>query len=340
MTITESPDFQPFSPPSPTIEGGLRYWVEKGLEPIAHLLKDDSTTNIFMPRYDRIFVDGASGRSLVEGGYRSDSVFRNAIHSLARQTDQSFDERHPRLLTVLPDGSRLTAICPPLSPFTALTIRMFPKVRFTLDSLQSNGAFSVDCLALLRRLIDEGHNILVAGSTNSGKTTLLNAMCQHIPRDRYENILIVEDTPEISLVDWPMVTRMEVPDTLRHEGEGDFLADLGTLIETALRYSPDRIIVGEIRTGNAASAFYDALNTGHRGVCATIHANGTDDGIKRLSNLVSRSSTVPYNDILDDLRGFIDCVVFVHKNPITLTRRIERIEGFGENRNDIHYLAK
>jgi pilus assembly protein CpaF len=219
----------------------------------------------------------------------------------------------------LPDGSRLHAVIPPLAvDGPCVTIRRFGARAVALDE------FGVDGIAatFLRWSVAAGWNLLVAGATSAGKTTLLNALSQTIPHD--ERIVTIEETAELRLAQ-PHVVRLEARPP-NAEGAGG--VTVRSLVRAALRMRPDRLVVGEVRAGEALDML-QALNTGHDGSMSTIHANGPAEALARLETLVLLAdSGLPLNAVRAQMASSLDAVVFVARGSGG-DRRVEAIAEVG-----------
>jgi len=181
----------------------------------------------------------------------------------------------------LPDGSRLAAVLPPVvRPYPSVTIRKFSKVRFTVADLIQAGAMTTEIGEMLSGYIEAGKTILISGGTGSGKTTLLNALADFIPEE--ERIVVIEDTSELR-IGKPNLLASECQ-TESHTGTVSF----NDLLKAALRWRPDRIILGEVR-GEEARTLLDSFNTGHAGSMATIHASSAVKALRRFGELAMRS---------------------------------------------------
>ena len=239
---------------------------------------------------------------------------RTGLEVIANQLGKKLDEDNPLLHAQLPDGSRLAAVIPPVvRPAPALTIRKFPSRHFTIDDLIARGTLSRPLADLLATEIRTGKTLLISGGTSTGKTTMLRALAAAIPDD--QRIVIIEDTSELHL---------HKPNLLSAECQTDtFKASItfDDLLKSALRWRPDRIILGEVR-GVEARTLLDSLNTGHTGSLATIHANSTLRALRRFANLVLRShSQATFEDIEAEIAEAVNYVVHIERE---LGRRVIR----------------
>ena len=250
------------------------------LQPIKALLLDDTVSEI---------MGNPNGQWWFERRGRlehSEIVFdakalRTGLEVIANKLSRKLDEAHPLLNAQLPDGSRLAAVLPPVvRPNPAVTIRKFSKVRFTVVDLIQTGAMDEEIGDLLSGYIEAGKTMLISGGTGSGKTTLLNALADFIPEQ--ERIVVIEDTSELR-IGKPNLLASECQ-TESHMGAVSF----NDLLKAALRWRPDRIILGEVR-GEEARTLLDSFNTGHAGSMATIHASSAVKALRRFGELAMRS---------------------------------------------------
>ena len=276
------------------------------LSPIQSLLDDDRVTNIMVNRYDDIWADDLErGMYKTALAFADDAAVATLIEQIANALAQYFDPvKTPIINARLPDGSRVCATLPAATPTgCTLSIRLHRRRGLDLERLEQGGTINTAIKELLLEAVTRGDNLLVSGATNSGKTTLLNALSFAIPQ--HERIVVCEDVAEIKL-NAPNVIQMEAQ---RHESEDTPSLTLASLLATSLRQRPDRIIVGEIREPDAAEVFFQALNTGHRGVCTTLHANGARAALKRLVSLTMGRSTLPFEVIEAEYLHNLDLVL-------------------------------
>lgn len=244
------------------------------------------------------------------------------LEVVANKLQKRLDPSHPLLHAQLPDGSRLAAVIPPVvRPGPALVIRKFNSRHFTVKDLIEHGTLTSGLAEILRREISQGKTILISGGTGTGKTTLLNILAGYIPDS--QRIVIIEDTSELT-IQKPNVLAVECQrDTYREEVSFDHL------LKGALRWRPDRIILGEVR-GSEARTLLDSFNTGHAGSLATIHANSARKALRRFANLVMRShSQVTLEDVEAEIGDAVDYIIHVERGfRHRYIREVIAIEGY------------
>src|SRR5882757_9507289 len=244
------------------------------------------------------------------------------LEVIANHLCKRLDEDNPLLHAQLPDGSRIAAVIPPVvRPAPALTIRKFTSRRYTVDDLIARGTLTRSLADYLGEQISNGKTLLISGGTGTGKTTLLNILAQAIPEQ--ERIIVIEDTAEL---------RIEKPNVLAVECQTDtFKARISfdDLLKSALRWRPDRIILGEVR-GIEARTLLDSFNTGHAGSLATIHANSAEKALHRFANLVMRNhAQTTFSDTEAEIAEAVDFVVHVERQPgRRIVREVLRLNGY------------
>jgi pilus assembly protein CpaF len=273
------------------------------IEPISPLLRDPSLTEIMINAPDAIYVEREGRILLTDRQFEDENHLMRAIDELVASTGHTLSLSEPILEARLPDGSRLTLVLPPVAvDGPMLTIRKFSTSPFELDDLIRYGSLSIEAAAFLRACIGARANLLIAGGSSSGKTTLLNALSTCITDD--ERIVTIEEAAELQLQQ-DHVCRLECI------GSGDKLMSLRDLVRHAVRMRPDRLIVGEVRGGEALDML-QALNTGHAGAMTTIHANSARDALSRLETLVLMAGLdLPVRAVRQQIRGAINLVVHV-----------------------------
>jgi pilus assembly protein CpaF len=279
------------------------------LKSIEHLILDDSISEVMVNGADRVFIEKAGFLQQVQGVSIGDKALMVAVKNIARRLGDDISESKPILDSRLPDGSRVAAVIPPCSlGGVTLTIRKFNTRHFEMEDLI--GAGTLD-RALANRLEDcvlTRKNILISGGTGSGKTTLASILGKFIPPE--ERILVIEDTAEIQLGHENLV-RFEA----RREQNGVPAVAIRDLLKAALRHRPDRIILGEIRGGEAFDLL-QLLNTGHSGTLSTIHANSAKQGLARFTSCVLQSGIeLPYRAIKTNIADSLNVIVQVERRP-------------------------
>ena len=254
-----------------------------GLGPLEPLLKDDSITDILVNGYDTVFVERAGRLQETPVRFKDERHLLRIIQKIVSAVGRRVDESSPFVDARLADGSRVNAIVPPLSiDGSTLSIRKFARVPISMERLIALGSVPAPVAEVLRAVVAAHLNVLISGGTGSGKTTLLNAMSAYI--DGAERVVTIEDSAELQLQQRHVV-RLETrpPNT---EGRGEVTQR--DLVKNALRMRPDRIIVGEVRAGEAFDML-QAMNTGHDGSMTTVHANTPRDALSRVEQMIGMS---------------------------------------------------
>jgi pilus assembly protein CpaF len=279
------------------------------LRPIEHLILDPDISEIMVNGPERIFIERAGHLQAVPGVRLSPESLMVAVKNIARRLGDDISEAKPILDSRLPDGSRIAAVIPPCSIHgVALTIRKFNSHRFRMKDLIEGGTLTADLATLLAGYVVQGKNILICGGTSSGKTTLANVLMEFIPN--HERIVLIEDTAEIQ-IQKENVLRLEA----RREQIGLPAVTTRDLLRATLRHRPDRIVVGEIRGGEAYDLL-QILNTGHSGTLSTIHANSAAQGISRFTACVLQSGIeLPYRAIKTNIADSLDIIIHVTRRP-------------------------
>ncbi len=275
-----------------------------GLGPLEPLLRDDTVTDILVNGPERVYVERHGKLEPTRQRFRDNAHLVNVAQRIASAVGRRIDESSPMVDARLPDGNRVNIVLAPLAlDGAAVSIRKFSRRSITLDVMAQQGNLSPAMAQLLEIAARTRLNIVISGGTGSGKTTLLNALSRLV--DRGERIITIEDTAELQLQQ-PHVVRLETrPPNL--EGSGEIAQR--ELLRNALRMRPDRIILGEVRGGEAFDML-QAMNTGHDGSMSTIHANNPRDALVRLENMVlMATSNLPSRAIRSQIAGAVDLVV-------------------------------
>jgi pilus assembly protein CpaF len=273
------------------------------LRPIAHLIEDPEVSEIMVNGSKRVFVEREGLLGEVADVHLDERNLQVAVKNIARALGDDVSEEQPILDARLPDGSRVAAVCPPCSVGgTTLTIRKFQTRFFTAEELVRIGTMTPDVLTTLRHAIAASANVLISGGTSTGKTTILNALVAFLPSDG--RIVVVEDTAELH-IEQANVVRFEARRAQPHAPA----ITIRDLLRTTLRHRPDRIIVGEVRGGEAFDLL-QALNTGHAGSLSTIHANSATQALARVASCALQSGVeLPYQAVRQQIADAIQFVL-------------------------------
>lgn len=279
------------------------------LRPIEHLIRDDSISEIMVNGPDRIFIEREGVLEQVPDLALSERSLMVAIKNIARRLGDDVSEAKPILDSRLPDGSRVAAVIPPCSVHgVTLTIRKFSSRQFTVKDLMRMGTLDGELAARLQSYVHDRKNILISGGTGTGKTTLLNALARFIPDQ--ERILLIEDTSELQLQK-PNLVRFEA-----RRAQSDLPAiTIRDLLKASLRHRPDRIILGEIRGGEAFDLL-QLLNTGHSGTFSTVHASSAAQALARFTSCVLQSGIeLPYRAIKSNIADSLNILIQLERRP-------------------------
>lgn len=279
-----------------------------GLGPLENLVGDPTISDILVNGPKSVFVERFGRLQKTDVEFRSDRHLLQIAQRIAGQVGRRVDESSPMVDARLKDGSRVNVIIPPLSlDGVSISIRKFSKKSLTLDSMAASGCLSEQMADFLKIAGSARLNIIVSGGTGAGKTTLLNGLSQLI--DPSERIITIEDSAELQLMQ-PHVVRLESR-SANIEGEGKI--NITDLVRNSLRMRPDRIVIGECRGGETFDML-QAMNTGHDGSLATVHANNAVEALNRLENLVLMAGyDLPVTVIRNYIAGAIDLIVHISR---------------------------
>src|SRR5436309_6010328 len=279
------------------------------LKPIEHLILDDTISEVMVNGPHHVFVEKAGFVEEVRGLSMGEKSLMIAVKNIARRLGDDISESKPILDSRLPDGSRVAADIPPCSlNGVTLTIRKFNSRHFGIEDLIKAATLERWLANQLETYVLARKNILIAGGTGTGKTTFLNILGKFIPPD--ERILLIEDTSEI---------QMEQDNLVRFEARlpqnGLPGVSIRDLLKAALRHRPDRIILGEVRGGEAFDLL-QLLNTGHSGTLSTIHASSAQQGLARFASCVLQSGVeIPFRAIKTNIADSLNVVIHVERRP-------------------------
>lgn len=298
-----------------------------GLGPIEVLLKDPTVTEVMVNGPKKIFVERMGRLQLTDIQFHDDSHVMNIIERILSPIGRHIDESVPLVDARLEDGSRVNIIIPPLSLVgPCITIRKFATKALSVDNLITFGTLDRKMADFIKACIQARINILVSGGTGSGKTTTLNVLSSFIPEN--ERIVTIEDAAELKLQQEHVVTLESRPANI--EGNGEIT--IRDLVKNALRMRPDRIIVGEVRGGEALDML-QAMNTGHDGSLTTAHANNPRDALSRLETMVLMAGfEMPIRAIREQVSSAIELILQQSRlkdgsRKITYITEVQHMEG-------------
>lgn len=282
--------------------------IQQNLGPVAKYLEDKGVSEILVNGAKEIFVERKGKLEKVPETFPSEDDLRAAVNSIAQSVGRRIDDENPRLDARLPDGSRIAAVIPPMSrKGTTLSIRKFTNTKITFTDYIKMGTISEDGARFLDVAMFLGKNIIVSGGTGSGKTTLLSLLCSRIPKG--QRVLVIEDSSELQ-VDYEHLVMFE---TRMADAQGKGEVSIKDLVKSALRLRPDRIIVGEVRSGEALELL-NAMNTGHKGCMGTVHANTPEDAIIRLEALAQGGdSKISERALRSQVSSAVDLIVQISR---------------------------
>lgn len=299
-----------------------------GLGPLESLLRDPKISDILVNGKENVFVERGGKIQRVEARFRDDRHLLQIIDRIVSRVGRRVDESSPMVDARLPDGSRVNAIIPPLAlDGPSMSIRRFGTGPVAADQLVRLKSISAEMMLLLESAARARMSILISGGTGAGKTTLLNILSRNIPQG--ERVITIEDAAELQLGLENLVRLETRPPNI--EGEGAIRQR--QLLINCLRMRPDRIILGEVR-GEEAFDMLQAMNTGHEGSMATIHANTTRDALTRLESMVAMSGlTLTEKTVRRQIASALDIVVQVSRmsDGSRKVMSISEITGMEEN---------
>jgi pilus assembly protein CpaF len=279
------------------------------LKPIEHLILDDSISEVMVNGGDSVFIERQGFIQQVTGVSLGERALMVAVKNIARRLGDDISEAKPILDSRLPDGSRVAAVIPPCSlGGVTLTIRKFNRRQLEMSDLISLGTLDQPLANRLEDYVLSRRNILICGGTGTGKTAILSALGAFIPED--ERILLIEDIAEIRMTHVNLV-RFEA----RQAQSSLSAVAVRDLLRASLRHRPDRIILGEVRGGEAFDLL-QLLNTGHSGTLSTIHASSAKQGLARFTSCVLQSGIdLPYRAIKANIADSLNVVLHLERRP-------------------------
>jgi len=298
-----------------------------GYGPLDPLLADTTVTEIMCNRHDDVWIERDGRLQHTSATFSDDQQYRHVIEKIVANVGRRIDESSPMVDARLPDGSRVNAILPPLAIHgPILTIRKFAADPYTVKDLINFGTFTLDLSVVMEACVRGKLNILVSGGTGTGKTTNLNVLSSFIPEG--ERIVTIEDAAELQLQQPHVLSLESRPPNAEGAGE----VKIRDLVRNALRMRPDRIIVGEVRGGEALDML-SAMNTGHEGSMTTVHSNGPRDALSRLETMTLMAGyELPVKAIREQINSALNLIMHLDRMPdgrrvVTSVTELQGMEG-------------
>ncbi len=298
------------------------------LAPIKNYLDDAAVTEVMVNRHDEIFVERDGKIEHTNARFTDLEAYEAAVNNVLQFTGRTLTEDQPLIDARLPDGSRVHVARPPCARFgTAMTIRKFVKAMLDIDWLVEIGSLTEEARQYLKIAVRGERNILVAGGTSSGKTSLLNALSSYIPQG--ERIVVIEDSAELQIQQSHVISMETRPPDRYGRGQ----VTIRELFRSSLRLRPDRIVIGEVRGGEALDMI-QAMTSGHGGSMGTLHANNPRDALNRLETMALMSKVeLPLHALRSQVSSAIDVVVQMsrHIGSRRLVTQISEVDPLGDD---------
>ena len=312
----------------------LFYSVRK-LDVLQELIDDETVTEIMVNGPEHIFLERNGRLMKWDKSFTSREKLEDVIQQIVGRCNRVVNESMPIVDARLENGARVNAVIRPVAlDGPILTIRRFPDEPITMEKLIDLGSITLECAEFLKKLVHARYSIVIGGGTGSGKTTFLGALSDYIPKD--ERIITIEDNAELKLHDIDNLVRLEAKMANMEGGTSITIRDL---IKSALRMRPDRIVVGEVRGGEAVDML-QALNTGHDGSLSTAHANSAGDMLSRLETMTLMGVKLPLEAIRRQIASGVDILIHLGRMRDRSRKLLEIAEiiDFEENEIRLHSL--
>lgn len=302
----------------------------RGLGILDSIISDDTITEVMINGPDKIFIEKSGKLTKLEEKFESQRKLEDVVQRIVALAGREVNQSNPIVDTRLSDGSRVNVVLNPIAlNGPIVTIRKFSKTPMTIDKLIKYGSLTEELAAKLELLVRAKYNIFVSGGTGSGKTTFLNALSNFIPKD--ERIITIEDSAELQITGVDNLVSLE---TRNANSSGSGQISIRDLIKSSLRMRPERIIVGEVRGGEALDML-QAMNTGHDGSLSTGHANSTKDMLSRLETMVlSGAAGLPLEAIRQQIASAVDIIIHLSRlrDKSRKTMEITEIVGYEDGK--------
>lgn len=297
----------------------------RGFGLLDSIISDDTITEVMINGPDNIFIEQNGRLFKLDKQFESQRRLEDVIQRIVGLAGREVNQANPICDTRLPDGSRVNVVLPPIALCgPTLTIRKFSKTPMTMEKLIQYGSITQEIADVLELLVKAKYNIFIAGGTGSGKTTFLNALSNYIPKD--ERVITIEDSAELQITGVENLVSLE---TRNANASGAGQITIRDLIKSSLRMRPERIVVGEVRGGEALDML-QAMNTGHDGSLSTGHANSTEDMLSRLETMVLQGAAgLPLPAIRQQIASALDVIIFLSRLRDKSRKTMEICEVLG-----------
>lgn len=281
----------------------------RGFGLLDSIISDDNITEVMINGADNIFIEKNGRVEKMNKQFESERRLEDVIQRIVGLAGREVNQANPICDTRLPDGSRVNVVLPPIALCgPTMTIRKFSKTPMTIEKLIQYGSLTKDIAHKLELLVKAKYNIFISGGTGSGKTTFLNALSNYIPKD--ERVITIEDSAELQIAGIQNLVSME---TRNANSAGAGAITITDLIKSSLRMRPERIVVGEVRGGEALDML-QTMNTGHDGSLSTGHANSTEDMLSRLETMVLQGAAgLPLEAIRQQIASAVDIIIHLSR---------------------------
>ncbi len=281
----------------------------RGFGLLDSIMNDDTITEVMINGPDNVFIEQRGRLFKLDKHFESQRRLEDVIQRIVGLAGREVNQANPICDTRLPDGSRVNVVLPPIALCgPTVTIRKFSKTPMTIEKLISYGSITQEIADKLELLVKAKYNIFIAGGTGSGKTTFLNALSNYIPKD--ERVITIEDSAELQITGVENLVSLE---TRNANASGAGQITIRDLIKSSLRMRPERIVVGEVRGGEALDML-QAMNTGHDGSLSTGHANSTEDMLSRLETMVLQGAAgLPLEAIRQQIASAVDIIIHLSR---------------------------
>ena len=303
----------------------------RGLGLLDTIMRDDNITEVMINGPDHIFIEKNGKLMKLDQKFENERKLEDIIQKIVGMAGREVNQANPIVDTRLPDVSRVNVVLPPISLQGAIvTIRKFSKTPMTMEQLIRYGSITPEIADVLQTLVRAKYNIFISGGTGSGKTTFLNALSNYIPKD--ERIITIEDSAELQITGIENLVSLE---TRNANASGSGEITIRDLIKSALRMRPERIVVGEVRGGEALDML-QAMNTGHDGSLSTGHANSVKDMLSRLETMVLQGAEgLPLEAIRQQIASAVDIIIHLSRMRDKTRKTIEITEIVGYENGEI-----